>query len=148
MFLGYWPDAVGGPDEQGWFRSGDVAFLDAEGDLHLVDRRRELVIVNGFNVYPREIELAIEAMDGIEEVAVVGVADDATGESLVAFVVVDPGAGIGVDQVREHCASRLARFKIPAVIRLVDALPHSATGKVAKGRLREVHQDARDPREP
>lgn len=148
VFLGYWPDAVGGPDEQGWFRSGDVAFLDAEGDLHLVDRRRELVIVNGFNVYPREIELAIEAMDGIEEVAVVGVADDATGESLVAFVVVDPGAGIVVDQVREHCASRLARFKIPAVIRLVDALPHSATGKVAKGRLREVHQDAREPGEP
>jgi len=142
VFLGYWPDAAGGPDADGWFRSGDVAFLDADGDLHLVDRRRELVLVNGFNVYPREIELAIESMDGIEEVAVVGIPDDATGEALMAFVVARPGATVTAEQVRDHCAGRLARFKLPATIRMVQALPHSATGKVAKGRLREVHQDA------
>lgn len=144
VFLGYWPDALGGPDAQGWFRSGDVAFIDADGDLHLVDRRRELVIVNGFNVYPREIEIAIEAMDGVEEVGVVGVIDDATGESLMAFVVARPGVEITADQVAAHCAERLARFKIPRTIRIVDALPHSATGKVAKGRLREVHQDGQE----
>lgn len=142
VFLGYWPDGAGGPDADGWFRSGDVAFLDADGDLHLVDRRRELVLVNGFNVYPREIELAIESMDGIEEVAVVGIPDDATGEALMAFVVARPGVPVTAEQVRDHCAGRLARFKLPATIRMVQALPHSATGKVAKGRLREVHQDA------
>ena len=144
VFGGYWPDSIGGPDADGWFRSGDVAFIDAEGDLHLVDRRRELVIVNGFNVYPREIELAIEAMEGVEEVGVVGVPDDVTGESLMAFVVAREGSEITEDEVAAHCAGCLARFKIPSTIRIVDALPHSATGKVAKGRLREVYQDGQE----
>lgn len=140
VFAGYWPDGIGGPDGAGWFRSGDVAFIDGAGDLHLVDRRRELVIINGFNVYPREVEVAIDALEGVEEVAVVGIPDDQAGESLMALVVARPGSGLTADAVAAHCAGRLARFKIPSVIRLVDALPHSATGKVAKGRLREVYQ--------
>jgi len=145
VFAGYWPDGAGGPDESGWFRSGDVAFIDADGDLHLVDRRREVAIINGFNVYPREIEVAIDSMDGVEEVAVVGIPDDQTGEALTALVVARPGSGLTAEAVTAHCAGRLARFKIPSVIRLVDALPHSATGKVAKGRLREVYQGEVDP---
>lgn len=147
VFAGYWPDRIGGPDAQGWFRSGDVAFIDADGDLHLVDRRREVVIINGFNVYPREIELAIDALDDVEEVAVVGVPDDHTGEALTALVVARAGSALTAEAVATHCASRLARFKIPGVIRLVDALPHSATGKVAKGRLREVYLGDPDPRD-
>ncbi|MBU6244828.1 MAG: AMP-binding protein [Actinomycetales bacterium] len=146
VFAGYWPGGIGGPDDAGWFRSGDVAFVDGDGDLHLVDRRRELVIVNGFNVYPREIEVAIDALEGVEEVAVVGIPDDRTGDSLMALVVARPGSGLTADAVAVHCAGRLARFKIPSVIRLVDALPHSATGKVAKGRLREVYQGEVDHR--
>ena len=141
VFRGYWPDGAGGPDADGWFHSGDVAYMDDDGDLHLVDRRREVILVNGFNVYPREIELAIDDLHGVAEVAVVGVPDDATGEAVTALVVPRRGATITPEQVAEHCAGRLARFKCPTVIRVVEALPHSATGKVAKGRLRDVYGD-------
>jgi long-chain acyl-CoA synthetase len=141
VFRGYWPDAGGGPDEEGWFRSGDVAYTDEDGDLHVVDRRREVILVNGFNVYPREIELVIDDLDGVAECAVVGVADDATGEAVTALVVAKRGADLTPEQIAAHCAVKLARFKCPTVIRVVAALPHSATGKVAKGRLRDVYGD-------
>jgi long-chain acyl-CoA synthetase len=141
VFRGYWPDGAGGPDADGWFRSGDVAYADEEGDLHLVDRRREVILVNGFNVYPREIELVIDDLPGVAETAVVGVPDDTTGEAVTALVVTRAGATLTPEQIAEHCATRLARFKCPTVIRVVDALPHSATGKVAKGRLRDVYGD-------
>ena len=141
VFKGYWPDAAGGPDAEGWFRSGDVAYADEEGDLHLVDRRREVILVNGFNVYPREIELVIDDLDGVAEAAVVGVPDDTTGEAVTALVVPRRGATLTAEQIAAHCATRLARFKCPTTIRVVEALPHSATGKVAKGRLRDVYGD-------
>ncbi|MBK9738206.1 MAG: AMP-binding protein [Actinobacteria bacterium] len=141
VFRGYWPDAAGGPDADGWFRSGDVAYADDDGDLHVVDRRREVILVNGFNVYPREIELIIDDMPGVAEAAVVGVPDDTTGEAVTALVVARRGVTLLPEEIAEHCALRLARFKCPTVIRVVDALPHSATGKVAKGRLRDVYGD-------
>lgn len=146
VFVGYWPDGAGGPDPEGWFRSGDVAYVDDDGDLHLVDRRREVILVNGFNVYPREIEQVIDDLDAVAEVAVVGVPDDATGEAVLALIVPRRGAdgapkAVVADDVLAYCATRLARFKCPTSIRLVDALPHSATGKIAKGRLREVYGD-------
>lgn len=141
VFRGYWPDGAGGPDAEGWFRSGDVAYADEDGDLHVVDRRREVILVNGFNVYPREIELVIDDLPEVAEAAVVGVPDDATGEAVTALVVARRGSTISPEQIAEHCASRLARFKCPTVIRVVEALPHSATGKVAKGRLRDVYGD-------
>jgi long-chain acyl-CoA synthetase len=141
VFRGYWPDGAGGPDGDGWFRSGDVAYADEDGDLHVVDRRREVILVNGFNVYPREIELVIDDLDGVSEAAVVGVADDRTGEAVSAIVVAKAGVTLTTEQIAEHCAVRLARFKRPTVIRVVAALPHSSTGKVAKGRLRDVYGD-------
>ena len=135
------PTAAGGPDAEGWFRSGDVAYADDDGDLHVVDRRREVILVNGFNVYPREIELVIDDLDGVAEAAVVGVPDDTTGEAVTALVVARRGATLTPEQIAAHCATRLARFKCPTTIRVVEALPHSATGKVAKGRLRDVYGD-------
>ena len=141
VFRGYWPGAIGGPDAEGWFRSGDVAYADEDGDLHVVDRRREVILVNGFNVYPREIELVIDDLEGVAEAAVVGVPDDATGEAVSALVVPRQGVVLTPEQIAAHCATRLARFKCPTTIRVVDALPHSVTGKVAKGRLRDVYGD-------
>ncbi len=137
LFSGYWPDAEGGPDDEGWFATGDVAFVDDDGDLVLVDRRKELVIVNGFNVYPREVEEALAAHPDVDEVAVIGEPDPDTGESVTAYVVAAPGAALDADSLTAFAATRLARFKCPRRIAIVDALPHSATGKVAKGRLRE-----------
>ncbi len=138
VFSGYWPDGDGGPGEDGWLATGDIGFLDSDGDLFMVDRLKELVIVSGFNVYPSEIEDVVAEVDGVEECAVIGVPDERTGEAVVAYVV--PRAGHDAQQladaVRAHCERRVARFKVPARVEVVAELPHSATGKVAKGRLR------------
>jgi long-chain acyl-CoA synthetase len=135
LFSGYWPDGSGGPDREGWFRTADVGFLDADGDLHLVDRSSDVVIVNGFNVYPREVEQVLLELPGISEAAVVGVPDDRTGERVKAVLVRAGGDGPGADQVRAHCQERLARFKVPGDIEFVEALPRTPTGKVARRQL-------------
>lgn len=140
LFSGYWPDGSDGPRDDGWYPTGDIGFLDEDGDLTLVDRVRELVIVSGFNVYPAEVEHVVGELDDVAEVAVVGLPDEETGEAVVAFVVPAPGASTdGLDaRVVEHCSTRLARFKQPRRVVVVEGLPHSATGKVAKGRLRAL----------
>jgi long-chain acyl-CoA synthetase len=137
LFSGYWPDGTGGPDDEGWYATGDVAYEDEDGDLVLVDRRKELVIVSGFNVYPREVEDAIATHPDVAEVAVVGVPHPYTGEAVKAYVVPRPGSALTTHDISAHVGTRLARFKWPTIVELVDELPHSATGKVAKGRLRE-----------
>jgi long-chain acyl-CoA synthetase len=138
VFSGYWPDGAGGPDADGWFATGDVAYVDDDGDLHLVDRRRELILVSGFNVYPREVEDVLVEHPDIEEAAVIGIAHPYTGESVKALVVLRSGARLTAEDVIAYCALSLARFKCPTAVEFVAELPHSATGKVSKGRLRET----------
>jgi long-chain acyl-CoA synthetase len=133
LFSGYWPDGDGGPDADGWFRTADVGFLDADGDLHLVDRASDVVIVSGFNVFPREVEQVLLEIDGVAEAAVVGVPDDHSGEAVKAVLV--GSDGLTEDAVLAHCAERLARFKVPTVIQFVPELPRTPTGKVARRRL-------------
>jgi long-chain acyl-CoA synthetase len=135
LFSGYWPDGADGPDDEGWFGTGDVAYADDEGDLRLVDRRRELVIVSGFNVYPREVEDVLLQMDGVLEVAVMGVSHPYTGEAVKAFVVAVPD--VTSESILDFARARLARFKCPTIVEVVADLPHSVTGKVSKARLRE-----------
>jgi long-chain acyl-CoA synthetase len=144
LFSGYWPEGTDGADGDGWFATGDVGFLDADGDLFLVDRLKELVIVSGFNVYPIEVEDVIAEVGGVLEAAVIGTPDEMTGESVVAYVRQVPHSSLSVDElveaIREHCAVRLARFKRPSEVHVVAELPHTVTGKVAKGRLRETRR--------
>jgi long-chain acyl-CoA synthetase len=135
LFSGYWPDGAGGPDAEGWFRTADVGFLDADGDLHLVDRSSDVVIVNGFNVYPREVEQVLLELPGLAEAAVVGRPDERRGEQVRAVLVRAAGTEITADEVRAHCVERLARFKVPSVIEFVDALPRTPTGKIARRAL-------------
>jgi long-chain acyl-CoA synthetase len=141
LFSGYWPDGAEGPDTDGWFRSGDIAYADPDGDLFLVDRTKELILVSGFNVYPREVEQVLETHPDVHEVAVIGVAHPYTGETVKALVVPRRGTSPSAEDLIEHAARRLARFKCPTSVELVDELPHSLSGKVAKGRLRD-HIDA------
>ncbi|MCA1824708.1 MAG: AMP-binding protein, partial [Frankia sp.] len=122
LFSGYWPDGVGGPDPDGWWHTGDVAFADDDGDLHLVDRRRELILVSGFNVYPREVEDVLLRHPGVAEVAVIGIAHPYTGESVKAFVVPSDGAQLTTDELIAHAAQSLARFKCPTAIEFVTEL--------------------------
>ena len=139
VFLGYWPNREDGPDSQGWFGTGDIGYQDEDGALHLVDRRRELIIVNGFNVFPREVEVALEALTDVVEAAVLGRPDPETGEAVSALIVLAPGSSATSESIGLAVAKALARFKCPTQIRIVRSLPRSATGKIAKGRLREVY---------
>ena len=140
LFSGYWPDGADGPGEEGWWSTGDVGFLDADGDLFLVDRVKELVIVSGFNVYPSEVEAVIRDVAAVRQVAVVGVDDEHTGEAVHAYVVADPDAVTSdhalVAAVRAACEEALAPYKRPAAVELVENLPRTVTGKVRKGLLR------------
>jgi long-chain acyl-CoA synthetase len=140
LFSGYWPDGADGPDADGWYATGDVGFLDAEGDLFLVDRVKELVIVSGFNVYPTEVEDVIREVEGVADAAVIGVPDEDTGEAVVAYVVPSRPMTHLDEAVRAHAIVRLARFKLPSRIEVVDELPLTATGKVQKGRLRGLER--------
>jgi len=138
LFGGYWPDGADGPVD-GWLATGDVGFLDPDGDLFLVERRKELGIVSGFNVDPSEVEEVLRDVEGVLEAAVIGVPDPETGEAVVAYVRLatsdsDRVADV-LERIDEECQRRLARFKQPR-IEVVDALPRTVTGKIAKGRLR------------
>ena len=134
LFSGYWPDGADGPDADGWFATGDVGYL-RDGELFLLDRVRERITVSGFPVYPAEVEEAILELPGVSSVAVVGRPDARTGEQVVAFVT---GSSLTPEAVEAHCATRLARFKRPGAVTVVDTLPRGATGQVRKGRLRET----------
>ncbi|MET0425700.1 MAG: AMP-binding protein [Actinoplanes sp.] len=134
LFSGYWPDGRDGPDADGWWPTGDVAYADGAGDLHLVDRIGELILVHGFNVYPAEIERVLDAHVGVAEAAVVGRPDPDSGQRPHAYVVTALDPGPTVAELQVYCAAHLARFKLPS-IELVRDLPHSATGKVRKREL-------------
>jgi long-chain acyl-CoA synthetase len=138
LFSGYWPDGADGPDAAGWWCTGDVAYADADGDLHLVDRRRELILVSGFNVYPREVEQVLIEHPGVADAAVVGVPHPYTGETVRAFVVREPGVEVTEAELGEWAAHRLARFKCPTTISFVAELPYTVLGKVRRAALREA----------
>ncbi|WP_018347640.1 AMP-binding protein [Longispora albida] len=133
LFSGYWPDGRGGPDADGWWPTGDVAYADPEGDLFIVDRMGELILVSGFNVYPHEVELVLASHPAVEEAAVVGVPHPYTGQTVKAYVVTS--APVSVEELIRHCERGLARFKCPTAVEFVDSLPHSVTGKVRKREL-------------
>jgi long-chain acyl-CoA synthetase len=136
LFSGYWPDGAEAPGDKGWLATRDVGCLDSDGDLVLVDRLAELVIVSGFHVYPREVEDVIRELDAVADAAVVSTPDAQTGEAVKAYVVARPGRDVTPEAVVAHCAARLARFKRPTDVRIVPELPRSVTGTVAKARLR------------
>ncbi|AHI01713.1 long-chain fatty acid--CoA ligase [Kutzneria viridogrisea] len=136
LFSGYWPDGAHGPDAEGWFRTGDVGYLDPDGDLHLVDRAGDLIIVNGFNVYPHEVEKVLAELPQVAEAAVVGIPDESTGEAVKAVLVLGADARLSTEDVLAHCTEHLAKFKVPVSVEFTDVLPHSPTGKLVRSRLR------------
>lgn len=138
LFSGYWPDGRDGPDDAGWFATGDLGYL-SEGQLHLVGRLREVVIVSGFNVYPSEVEEVLLLHPAVQAAAVIGHPEEQTGESLVAFVSVAPGRrGLSLGDLERHCEQHLARYKCPSEIYVLERMPRSITGKIRKSELREL----------
>ena len=145
---GYWnnPEASAAAfDQDGWLHTGDVGYFDDEGFLYLCDRLKDMVITGGENVYPAEVESVLYAHPAIAECAVVGAPDEKWGERVVAVVVLKPGATLTLDELRSFAQSRLARYKLPAELRLVPTLPRNAAGKLLKSRLREQIKDVAAP---
>ena len=121
----------------GWLYTSDIGHLDTDGYLHISDRKKDMVIVSGFNVYPRAVEEVLYQHPGVAEAAVVGEPDDYQGESLKAFVVPRAGSQIDAEAIKLHCRAHLAAYKIPRRIMFVDMLPKTTVGKIDKKRLRE-----------
>ena len=136
LFSGYWPNGGGGPDADGWYLTGDIGFLDDGGELHLVDRAAEAVIVAGFTVYPREVEDALAGHEDVAEVAVIGVPAADGHAELVALVVAAGNHPPDDAQLREFVATRLPVFKHPAVYRVVDDLPRTEVGRIDRNEAR------------
>lgn len=142
VFSGYWNRPELNDTEftgDGFFRTGDVGTIDADGYLTIVGREKDLIITGGLNVYPKEIEEAIDSQPGIAASSVIGVPDADFGETVVGVVVASSGAVIDVDALRESLRVVLAAYKVPKIIHVVDALPHNAMGKVEKSKLRNMY---------
>jgi fatty-acyl-CoA synthase len=137
---GYWRDdaATANAFTDGWLHTGDLATRDDEGYLRIVDRLKDMYISGGENVYPAEVEQAIYTHPAVSECAVIGLADATWGEVGRAFVVVREGEQLSADDVLRHLEPRLARYKLPKSIEFVPELPHNASGKLLKSRLREA----------
>ncbi len=121
--------------DHGWLRTGDIAVADADGFLYLIDRAKDLIIVSGFNVYPKEVEDVLSEHPGVAEVGVIGVPHPHTGEAVKAFVVVKPGAHLDEDALIEHCLDQLVRYKCPSKVIFVDELPRNVSGKLLRRSL-------------
>jgi len=130
------PEATAEAFEGGWFHTGDLGYMDEDGFFFIVDRKKELIIRGGYNVYPREIEEVLYAHPAVAEAAVVGVPDNWLGEEVKAFVAVNPGQAVSADELIAHCKERVAAYKYPRSIEFRDELPKSATGKILKRELR------------
>ena len=123
--------------ESGWFHTGDLALKDEDGYFFIVDRKKDLIIRSGMNVYPREIEEILYAHPAVLEAAVVGVPDEARGEEVKAFVALKPGKPISIDDLNAYCVERMAKFKCPKTFEFLPSLPKGPTGKILKRELRK-----------
>jgi fatty-acyl-CoA synthase len=145
VMKGYWnqTEATAETLRGGWLRTGDLARLDEGGFITLVDRRKDLIITGGRNVYSVEVENAVASHRAVAECAVIGVPHDDYGESILAVLVLRPGAEIDLDGLREHCGAHLSRYKVPHRITIVEAIPRNTSGKVLKHVLRERSRQTR-----
>lgn len=137
---GYWKD----PEKteasfypEGWFRSGDVGYVDTDGFLYITDRKKDMILSGGENIASSEVERVIYQMPQVSEVAVIGVPDEHWGEKPVAVIVPKPGQTLAYEVMRDHCRQHLASFKVPKELHLREALPRNPSGKILKRVLRD-----------
>ena len=146
VMQGYWkqPEATSEVmTEDGWFRGGDLASRDDDGFLYIVDRKKDIIISGGINVFPSEIEICLAAHPAVEDAAVIGVPDETWGETIKAVVVRRDGHACSEDDLIAHCRERLASYKKPTSVDFVDEMPRSATGKILKRSLRNQYWGSR-----
>ena len=141
MMKGYFrnPEATKEVFEKNWYKTGDVARLDEDGYLFMVDRTKDMIVTGGENVYSKEVEDAITACPGVAAVAVIGIPNSEWGETVAAMIVLAKDADVGEEKIRAFLGDRLAKYKIPRTIRFVESLPYTPSGKVMKYKLREEY---------
>jgi long-chain acyl-CoA synthetase len=141
---GYWrkPEATEEAIRDGWFHSGDMGRVDEEGYFSIVDRKKELIIRGGYNVYPREIEEVLYEHPAVQEAAVIGVPDEKMGEEVGAAVVLKQGEQVSEEELRSYLKSQLAAYKYPRKVWYLDELPKGPTGKILKREI-EIPQAAK-----
>jgi len=141
IMKGYWnkPEETAKTIQNGWLLTGDVATMDADGYFRIVDRKKDMILVSGFNVYPNEIEDTLAAHPDVEEVAVIGVPDGASGEAVKAFIVKKDDA-LDQSAVRAYCKEHLTAYKVPKTVEFRDELPKSNVGKILRKDLRAEEQ--------
>ena len=125
-------------DAEGWFRTGDVAVIQDDGHVRIVDRLKDMILVSGFNVYPNEIENVVFCHPDVVECAVVGMTDEKTGEA-VKLCVVTSDPNLTADALRDFCRTDLAAYKVPKIVEFMDDLPKSTVGKILRRELRDAH---------
>jgi long-chain acyl-CoA synthetase len=144
VMMGYWnkPEETAKALRNGWLLTGDIGYRDADGYYYITDRKKDMLLVNGINVYPREIEEVIYQFPGVKEAAVVGIPDARKGEQPVAFVVATEGATVDEKALLQFLKARLADYKLPKRVVGLPALPRNATGKILKTSLRDMSAKA------
>ncbi|GAB2522516.1 long-chain-fatty-acid--CoA ligase [Spirosoma aerophilum] len=137
VMVGYWnkPDATADVLRDGWLYSGDIGYIDNEGWLFIVDRKKDMIIAGGYNIYPRELDEVLYSHPAILEACCVGIPDAYRGETVKAFIVLKPGETLTADQVSAFCRERLAAYKIPKHIEFLGELPKSVVGKILRREL-------------
>src|SRR5204863_1330609 len=138
VMKGYYkqPEATAEALRNGWFHTGDIGVIDADGYLSIVDRKKDMILRGGFNVYPRELEEVIMTHPAVSLVAVIGVPDERLGEEVKAFVVRKPGATIAEEELLSWFRDQFAAYKYPRMIEFVESLPMGPTGKILKRALK------------
>jgi long-chain acyl-CoA synthetase len=137
IMLGYWNNEAESAKvlKGGWLKTGDMATVDSDGFFTIVDRKKDMILVSGFNVYPNEIEEKIAQLEGVQEVGVIGIPDEKSGERVKAYIVAGTSAPTA-EQVIAHCREDLAAYKVPTAVEFVDELPKSPIGKILRRELR------------
>jgi long-chain acyl-CoA synthetase len=138
VMSGYYkkPEETGQVLREGWLYTGDIGFLDEEGYLSVIDRKKDLIISGGFNVYPNEVDDILFAHPKVEEACTVGMPDEYRGETVVAYVVARPGELLTEEEIIKYCRENLAAYKVPRQIYFIDELPKSSIGKILRRELR------------
>ena len=131
------PEATAEAMRSGWFHSGDIGYVDPQGDFFIVDRKKDLIIRGGYNVYPREVEEALYSHPAVAEAAVIGVPDGRLGEEVKAVIALRPGMSATAEDIVQYCKGLVAAYKYPRIVKIIDSLPKGPTGKILKRAFRD-----------
>jgi long-chain acyl-CoA synthetase len=142
IMKGYWenPEETAGQLKDGWLFTGDIAVRDEDGYLFIVDRKKDMIIAGGFNIYPREIDEVLFQNPKFQDAVAVGIADKYRGETVKAYVVLKPGQTATEEEVIAFCREKLAAYKVPKMVEFRESLPKSAVGKVLRKILRDEEE--------